>query len=297
MIDQLQRESIEWASRIDSAAEQVRAICDGTPEVGLVLGSGLGAFADRLEDARSIPYAELPFFPTSSVVGHAGKLVFGRINGVKALVMQGRVHAYEGYSAQEVVFPVRVLCRLGIRALVLTNAAGCVNPAWTPGELMRITDHINLSGVQPLVGPHEPLLGPRFPDMSRAYSPALGQALEKAAAEIDLRLRSGVYVCMSGPCYETPAEIRMLRVLGGDAVGMSTAPEVVAAVHMGVPVAGISCLTNMAAGILSQPLSHDEVTETADRVRDRFIALLTAFLPKAVQAAGQGGLRSPTDAR
>jgi purine-nucleoside phosphorylase len=273
-----------WLTRIDEAAAAVNALGGGRPDVGVVLGSGLGAFADLLEDARRLPFAQVPHFPVSSVVGHAGQVVAGRIGGVRAVVMQGRVHGYEGYDAQEVVFPIRVLCRLGIKALVVTNAAGCVRTDWAAGDLMRISDHLNLSGRNPLVGPNEAGLGPRFPDMSNAYDPRLSAAIEAAAAQTGLSLRAGVYACLLGPSYETPAEIRMLRTLGADAVGMSTVPEVIAAAHMGVPVAGLSCLTNMAAGILDQPLSHAEVTETADRVRDRFVALLAALLPKAVAA-------------
>jgi purine-nucleoside phosphorylase len=273
-----------WLPRIDAAARALRNLCDGPPEVGVVLGSGLGAFAERLQGARSLPFTEVPHFPTSSVVGHAGRVVAGSIGGVRTIVMQGRVHAYEGYSPQEVAFPVRVLCRLGIRALVLTNAAGCIHPQWSAGDLMRIDDHINLSGRNPLVGHNEAELGPRFPDLSRAYDPRLREAVTAAAQASGTPIRSGVYVCLLGPSYETPAEIRMLRTMGGDAVGMSTVPEAIAAAHMGVPVAGISCLTNMAAGILDQPLSHAEVTETADRVRDRFVALLTELVPRAARA-------------
>lgn len=273
-----------WLPRIDEAVRAVRGICDGPPEVGVVLGSGLGAFADLLTDAQSLPFSAFPHFPVSSVVGHAGRVVSGRIGGVRAIVLQGRVHGYEGYSPQEVVFPIRVLCRLGIKALVLTNAAGCINPAWAAGDLMRIDDHLNLSGRNPLVGPNESALGPRFPDLSTAYDPRLRRAVAAAAEARGVALRAGTYVCLLGPSYETPAEIRMLRTLGGDAVGMSTVPEAIAAAHMGVPVAGISCLTNMAAGILDQPLSHAEVTETADRVRDQFVALLAELLPRALAA-------------
>jgi purine-nucleoside phosphorylase len=252
--------------------------------VGVILGSGLGPFADRLKDARSVAFDMIPKFPTSSVPGHAGRLVSGRLGDLRVIAMAGRVHGYEGYSAEEVVFPVRVLARLGIRALVLTNAAGCVNAHWSAGDLMRITDHLNLSGRNPLVGPNDARLGPRFPDLSRAYDPRLAKALDAAAASCGIQLRAGVYAQMLGPSYETPAEIRMLRTLGADAVGMSTVPEVIAAAHAGIPVAGISCLTNMAAGILDQPLSHEEVTSTAARMRDQFIALLEAFLPKVLPA-------------
>lgn len=275
---------VDWVARLDEAARVVAPLLDGPPDVGVVLGSGLGAFADRLEGARFLPFAEVPHLPRSAVVGHAGRLVAGRCGGVRALVLQGRVHAYEGYDAQEAVFPVRLLCRLGVRALVLTNAAGCINPAWAAGDLMRITDHLNLSGRNPLVGANDARLGPRFPDLSRVWDARLARALEDAARDIDHPLRAGVYACMLGPSYETPAEIRMVRILGGDAVGMSTVSEAIAAAHMGVPVAGISCLTNMAAGILDQPLSHAEVTETAERVRDRFVLLLERLLPRAIAA-------------
>ncbi len=271
-----------WLPWIDEAAAALRPLLPRPPEVGVVLGSGLGAFAERLEGAVARPYAEVPHFPVSQVVGHAGRVVAGRVNGVSVVVLQGRVHVYEGYTAAEVAFPVRVLGRLGIRALVLTNAAGCANPGWAPGDLMRMTDHLNFSGQNPLVGPDDADLGPRFPDLSRLYDPRLAAVLDEAASALGLRLRAGVYACMLGPSYETPAEIRMVRAVGADAVGMSTVPEAIAAAQMGVPVAGISCLTNMAAGILDQPLSHQEVTETADRVREAFIALITAFLPKAV---------------
>lgn len=272
---------IDWFARVEAAAARAREEIGTSHTVGVVLGSGLGAFAERLTNARSLPYSLLPHFPTSSVIGHAGRLVAGRLGDVDVTVLAGRVHGYEGYSPQEVAFPIRVLCRLGIRALVITNASGCINAAWMPGDLMRITDHINLSGRNPLVGPNDARLGPRFPDMSRAYDPRLGAALDEAAAGCNLRLRQGVYAHVLGPSYETPAEIRMMRVLGGDAVGMSTVPEVIAAVHAGVPVAGIACLTNMAAGILDKPLSHAEVTATADRVGEQFIALLETFVPRA----------------
>ncbi len=273
-----------WLPRIDDAVRAVRELCLGTPDIGIVLGSGLGAFADQLEGAKSLPFSAFPHFPTSSVVGHAGRVVAGRLGSVKVVALQGRVHGYEGYSAQEVVFPIRVLCRLGIKALVVTNAAGCINPGWAAGDLMRITDHLNLSGRNPLVGHNEPELGARFPDLSTAYDPRLAAAVDASARARGVELRAGVYACLLGPSYETPAEIRMLRTMGADAVGMSTVPEVIAAVHMGVPVAGISCLTNMAAGILDQPLSHAEVTETAERVRDQFIGLLSELLPRAVAA-------------
>jgi purine-nucleoside phosphorylase len=275
-------------ARIDAAAKKARTICDGVPDIGVVLGSGLGAFAERLEGARSLPFSELPHFPRSSVAGHDGKLVAGRLAGVRAVVMAGRVHGYEGYTAQEVAFPIRVLCALGVRAIVVTNASGCVNSSWSAGDLMRITDHINLTGRNPLLGLNDERLGPRFPDMGRAYDPRLGLALSEVAATLKIPLRAGVYAGVLGPCYETPAEIRMLRTLGADAVGMSTVFEVIAAAHAGVPLAGISCLTNMAAGILDRPLTHAEVTATASAGREQFISLLEAFLPRAVAAVSAG---------
>jgi len=251
------------------------------PRVGIILGSGLGSFADRLSGAVSVPYAELPHFPSSSVPGHAGRLVLGTLRGVPVVAMQGRVHGYEGYSQSQVAFPARVLCALGLRALVVTNAAGAINRALHPGDLMAITDHINLSGGSPLYGPNDDRLGPRFPDMSTTYDVGLLARLLECAQATKIDLRSGVYAILSGPSYETPAEIRMLRVLGADAVGMSTVPEVLAAAHMGVKVAGVSCITNLAAGISPKPLSHAEVAETAGRVTETFSRLLIEFLPVA----------------
>lgn len=272
----------DWRLRLDEATALIRESRPGKPRVGIILGSGLGAFAERVENPVSIPYAEIPGFARSSVVGHAGRLVLGEVAGVSVVVMQGRVHGYEGHSAADVVFPVRTLCRLGIEALVVTNAAGCIEPSWAAGDLMLISDHVNLSGMNPLVGANDDQLGPRFPDMSNAYWPAFRKAAHLAAETTGTPLREGVYACMSGPSYETPAEVRMLRHLGAHAVGMSTVHEVVAATHMGVRCCGISCMTNMAAGILDQPLSHDEVTETAAMVRERFIELLTDLVPRLV---------------
>lgn len=253
------------------------------PKVGIILGSGLGDFADTFADKVVIPYGELPHFPHSSVPGHAGRLVMGTLGGEPVVAMQGRVHYYEGYAPDRVAFPARVLCALGIKALVVTNAAGGINLALRPGDLMAITDHLNLSGWNALTGPNDDRLGPRFPDMSTAYHPKLLQLLLDSAHAVDVDLRKGVYAILSGPSYETPAEIRMLRVLGADAVGMSTVPEVIAASHMGVPVAGISCITNLAAGIGNKPLSHEEVAETANKVKDIFQRLLTQFVPAAAR--------------
>ena len=265
--------------RIDACADVIRKKAPGfTPKLGVILGSGLGAFADSLEKAVSIEYRELPDFPTSSVHGHAGRLVLGYRGNVPVVAMQGRVHFYEGYAPWQVAFPARVLCRLGVKHLTVTNAAGGINKGFKVGDLMAITDHLNLAGFNPLVGPNEDALGPRFPDMSHAYDPAAREVLLGSAKAVGTSLQQGVYVSLSGPSYETPAEIRMLRTLGGDAVGMSTVPEVIVAQHMGVKVTGISCITNLAAGISDQKLSHDEVSEVANKVKDTFTKLLGRFL-------------------
>jgi purine-nucleoside phosphorylase len=252
-------------------------------EIGIILGSGLGDFADSLHDKVVVPYTDLPNFPHSSVPGHAGRLVLGTLGGVKVVAMQGRVHYYEGYQPWQVALPARVLCKLGIRTLVVTNAAGGVNLEFRPGDLMAITDHINLAGWNALIGPNDDRLGPRFPDMSTAYDPKLLSLLLEVALKQKVPLRKGVYAILSGPSYETPAEIRALRILGADAVGMSTVPEVVAANHMGVKVAGVSCITNLAAGIGDKPLSHEEVAETAHQVKEVFSRLLAEFLPAAAR--------------
>ncbi|HVG58912.1 MAG TPA: purine-nucleoside phosphorylase [Hyalangium sp.] len=271
--------------QVQETVQAIRQRAGGlTPRVGIILGSGLGAFADGFERKTVIPYQELPHFPHSSVPGHAGRMVLGLVGGEPVVAMQGRVHSYEGYSSVQVAFPSRVLCALGIRALVVTNAAGGINTQFAPGDLMAITDHINLSGWNALTGPNDDRLGPRFPDMSRAYAPALRELLLESSQRTQVPLRQGVYVMVAGPSYETPAEIRMLRTLGADAVGMSTVPEVVAAGHMSVPVVGISCITNLAAGVGDQPLTHDEVAETANRVAGIFSRLLTDFLPRVARA-------------
>ena len=268
---------------IQSAVAAVRERCSLQPKVGIILGSGLGAFADSLENKIAIAYSDIPNFPTSSVAGHAGRLVIGTLGDAPIVAMQGRVHMYEGYTPQEVAFPARVLCSLGIDSLVVTNAAGGINGSFKAGDLMLISDHVNLSGRNPLIGANDERLGPRFPDMSHAYDPDLCDILRKTAAKLETPLQEGVYVWLSGPTYETPAEIRMLRTLGIDAVGMSTVPETIVANHMGVRVVGISCITNLAAGISKVPLSHAEVSETANRVRDRFTNLLAHFLPAIAQ--------------
>lgn len=252
--------------------------------VAVVLGSGLGAFGDELEDARSLPFSGLPGFPRATVAGHKGRLVAGTVRGVPVLALQGRLHGYEGHDAATVAFPARVFGVLGARALVVTNAAGGTNPAFAAGDLMRITDHINMTGRNPLIGPNEDTLGPRFPDLSRAYDERLAAALEAAAAEAGVPLRAGVYLQWNGPSYESPAEVRLSRTLGADAVGMSTVPEVIVAAQMGLPVCGISCITNLASGIAPHPLTHEEVVEVARLASGRFLALLRALLPRAYAA-------------
>jgi purine-nucleoside phosphorylase len=266
-------------TNIQEAVEAVQAKIKLRPRLAVVLGSGLGAFARELTDSVVVPYTDIPHFPHSTVTGHAGRLIVGRFAKAPLAVMAGRVHAYEGYSAQEVAFPVRVLGSLGIKTLLVTNASGAVNTAFRPGELMVITDHLNLTGKNPLVGPEGEALGPRFPDMSQAYPPKLISLCETAGHNIGLRLRKGVYAGLLGPNFETPAEIRMLRTLGADAVGMSTVLEVIAAAQMEIKVLGISCLTNMAAGIFPQKLNHQEVMETGERVRGVFLELLNETIP------------------
>ena len=275
--------------RVHATADVVRRhLGTRTPQVGLILGSGLGSFADRLEDAVAIDYGALPGFPVSRVHGHAGTLVVGRRAGATCVAMKGRVHLYEGHRAAEVAFPARVLVALGARVLVVTNAAGGLNPTWPPGTLMLIRDHIDLLRDHPLRGPNDDRLGPRFPDMTTAYAPALRALVKEVAAAQGLPLEEGVYVAMPGPTYETPAEVRMLQILGADATGMSTVPEVIVARHMGARVIGISCITNQAAGITGQALSHEEVTETAARVRSVFEGLLDGILA-ALVATGEIG--------
>ncbi|HEV8232634.1 MAG TPA: purine-nucleoside phosphorylase [Thermoanaerobaculia bacterium] len=267
--------------RLDATAEFLRGKRDVSPAVGLVLGSGLGTFASRLKNRVAIPYEEVPSFPVpSGVVGHAGELVLGDVGKTPVVVLSGRVHYYEGRPMTDVVFPVRVLARLGVRAVVLTNAAGGVRKTFKPGDLMLMTDHINAFGTNPLIGPNEDALGPRFPDMSRVYDPALRKLAKETARSLRIPLREGVYLGNSGPSYETPAEIRAYRAIGADAVGMSTVPEAIALNHAGVRVIGISTITNMAAGILPKPLDHSEVLATTKKVGDRFVRLLTTLVPK-----------------
>lgn len=250
------------------------------PKIGLILGSGLGILADEITDADKIAYENIPSFPISTVSGHAGQLVMGTLSGRQVVAMQGRFHHYEGYSLKEVTVPVRVMKALGVETIIVTNAAGGINEQFRNGDLMLIRDHLNLTFRNPLVGKNEEEWGPRFPDMSEAYDASLRAIAAEVAAEQGISLQEGIYAGVVGPSYETPAEIRMMRAMGADAVGMSTVPEVIVARHAGMRVLGISCVTNMAAGILDQPLSHEEVVATADRVRDTFLKLVTHIVGK-----------------
>ena len=250
------------------------------PSVGIVLGSGLGGFASELTDAIEIPYGEIPHWPVSTAIGHAGKLIFGKLDGREVVLMAGRAHLYEGYTPQQAVFGVRTLGKLGVRKMIFTNAAGGINLTYGTGALVLISDHINLQGSNPLTGPNEDSLGHRFPDMSEAYSRRLRGIAREAGLELGVPLPEGVYAGLLGPCYETPAEIRYLRAIGADLVGMSTVGEVIAANHMGTECLGISCVTNMAAGVLPQKLNHEEVLEVGRQVRDGFVRLLKAIVPR-----------------
>jgi purine-nucleoside phosphorylase len=260
------------------AAEWLRSKNCGGAEVAVVLGSGLGDFADQLGDPVTIPYAEIPHFPSSRVMGHAGKLVAGQLAGKKVLALSGRVHVYEGHDLQTVTFAVRTLGRLGVPRVILTNAAGGISPNCARGALMVIDDHINLMGQNPLVGPNDDRFGLRFPDMTYVYSPRLRAVADEAAKAVGVPVQHGVYIAVLGPSYETPAEIRAFRTLGADAVGMSTVPEAIALRHMGVEVLGISCITNAAAGVFPEPLHHSEVMETTQQVKGQFIALLEGII-------------------
>lgn len=265
--------------RIDEAAAKVLAVC-GKADIGVILGSGLGDYAEALEGAVKLPYSEIPGFPRSTVAGHAGMWCCGTLYGKRVVMMQGRFHYYEGYSMKDVTLPVRVMQKIGVKTLIVTNAAGGVNLGYHPGELMVIGDIFSMTAQNPLIGPNLDAFGPRFPDMSCAFDKELRALAHECANEQGFALREGVYAQMTGPTYETPAEIRMLRTLGADAVGMSTVPEVIVARHGGMRVLGISCITNMAAGILDQPLNHAEVTETANRVKGQFRNLLDRIIEK-----------------
>ena len=269
---------MELMDKINAAASYIRARITECPQIGLVLGSGLGDYADTLENAIKIPYAEIPDFPVPTVQGHSGAMVFGKKNGHSVVVLQGRIHYYEGLPQKEITLPIRVLAALGVKTLVLTNACGGVNLAFKPGDLMLISDHINFSGSNPLIGENLDEFGPRFPDMSDLYTASLRKAIREAAADNGISLQEGVYAMYSGPNYETPAEIRMFRTMGADTVGMSTVPEALVAGHCGMQVIGISCITNMAAGVLPVKLSHAEVMETADKVHDVFQKLIDIIL-------------------
>jgi purine-nucleoside phosphorylase len=268
-------------TRIEAAAASVRQSIGPVPEVAVILGSGLGDFADSLTDALALPYDQIPHWPVSRVVGHAGRLVAGGARGRRVLALAGRSHFYEGHSMKVVTFATRVLGRLGVKVLIVTNAAGGINERFSSGALMVIDDHLNFMGTNPLVGPNEDRFGARFPDMSEVYSRRLRTVATEVARQRGVSLEHGVYVAVHGPSYETPAEIRAFRTLGADAVGMSTVPEALVARQMGIEVLGLSCITNMAAGVLPQPLVHDEVMETARRVRGNFIALLEGIIERA----------------
>ena len=266
--------------RVEHAARTVRARRDEDISVALVLGSGLGAFADDLEDALAVPYSEIPGFARPTVEGHAGRLVIGRVDGLTVAVMQGRFHYYEGYGFDEVTFPVRMLGLLGIQSLILTNAAGGINIEFDQGALMVISDHLNLMGINPLRGAHDERFGARFPDMTEVYDREFQEIAIEEANQMDVAIRRGIYAALTGPSYETPAEIRMLRTLGADAVGMSTVPEAIVARQMGMKILGISCITNLAAGLVDHPINHEEVMEAGARVRDTFKQLLRRIIPR-----------------
>ena len=265
---------------IQESADFIKNKSNILPKIGLILGSGLGVLADEIQNAVKIKYNEIPNFPVSTVEGHAGQLVIGNLEGKQVIAMQGRFHYYEGYSQQEITFPVRVMKALGVDTMVVTNAAGGANTNFKPGDLMVIKDHINLSGNNPLMGKNDERFGPRFPDMSTAYKPKYVTLVKECAEELNMKIQEGVYAFFSGPTYETPAEVRMAQILGADAVGMSTAPEVIVASHSSMDVIGISCITNMAAGILNQPLDHEEVIETTQKVKTEFLNLVKAVVNK-----------------
>jgi len=266
-------------TKATAAADYIRSLTPLAPRLGIILGSGLGNFAAQVEDPTAIPYAEIPHFPQSTVEGHSGRLVLGHIAGVPVAVMQGRVHAYEGYPLSEVTFPTRVLGLLGCKSLIVTNAAGGINTSYQQGSLVAISDHINLTGANAALGPNESNFGPRFFDMTAAYSPQLRALAQAEAAKQNIPLAEGVYLAVLGPSYETPAEIRAFRTLGADLVGMSTVHEVIIARHMGIEILGISLVTNMAAGVLDEAINHEEVMETGLRVERQFTGLLTALIP------------------
>ncbi len=269
---------MDLLNQIKASADFILSKSNYKPEIGLILGSGLGSLADSIENPEFYNYSDIPNFPTSTVEGHAGRLVIGTLGGKQVVAMQGRFHYYEGYSMEKITFPVRVMKLLGVSKLIVTNACGAVNQDFNAGDLMVITDHINFSGSNPLFGHNLDEFGPRFPDMSEAYNLELRNKVLNVGKELGLDLKQGVYVMFSGPTYETPAEVRIAKIMGGDAVGMSTVPEVIVANHSGIKTVGISCLTNMAAGILDQPLNHEEVIETSARVKNDFIKLMNRVI-------------------
>ena len=266
------------STRIHNAVAYIRSRTDMTPELGMILGSGLGDFADTLENRRVIPFTDIPDFPAATVPGHTGAFVFGTKHGKSVVCLQGRLHYYEGHPMSLLTMPVRIMAKLGVKTLLLTNAAGGVNPSYRPGDLMLIADHINYSGSNPLIGEHHEDFGPRFPDVTDLYSSGLRLKIKLAAVEAGIPLRQGVYMMFSGPSYETPAEIRMARILGADAVGMSTVPEAIVAAQCGIKCLGISCITNLAAGVSPNKLSHEEVMETAAMAHDKFHSLVDLII-------------------
>jgi purine-nucleoside phosphorylase len=275
-------------ARASRAGKYILSKTDLRPRIALVLGSGLGGFADEFVSATRIRYEKIPGFPRPTIEGHAGCLVIGKVGEVPVVAMQGRVHFYEGYSAKEVVFPMRVLGRLGVRAAILTNAAGAINLQFDKGTLVVVRDHINFQGTNPLIGPNDSRFGPRFPDMTQAYWKPYRKIALSEAKKLAIPIHEGVYAALPGPSFETPAEIRFFRTMGAELVGMSTVPEVIVARHMGIRVLGISCVTNMAAGILDQPIDHAEVLETGERVRMQFVSLLRAVIPRiAADTSGE----------
>ena len=262
--------------RLNKAADYIKTKTDASPKIGIVLGSGLGVYVERIQDPTVIPYEDIPGFPQTSVEGHDGKLIIGKTEGVDVAVFQGRFHFYEGHALEDVVMPVRVLSMLGVEKLILTNASGGINESYAPGDLVCITDHINMTGNNPLIGPNYAELGPRFPDMTRAYDPELREMIHNAAKNIGIDLKNGIYAGVLGPTYETPAEIKMLKTIGGDLVGMSTVPEAIAAHHAGLRVTGIACVTNMAAGIGGEKLTHEDVKLVAQKAMQKFSDLVSA---------------------